>query len=101
VLPIERHCTQVNNLFYFCRKLIEHRRKVFSNYLKDKSPSNNKQSSRMGTAFSSVSSIPLQPSRPAPDPPGGSTKRKAPEPPKRSNIPSTIGSELVEQIRIR
>ena len=55
----------------------------------------------MGAAYSAISNIPIQPSRPAPDPPGGGRKRKAPEPPKQSNIPSTIGSELVEQIRIR
>ncbi|CAB3980984.1 NCK-interacting with SH3 domain-like [Paramuricea clavata] len=54
----------------------------------------------MGATHSSESNIPRQPNRPAPDPPGGGKKRKAPEPPKQSNIPSTIGSELVEQIRI-
>jgi hypothetical protein len=85
----------------FLRKLIEHRRKVFSSYLKEKSPSSNKHSSGMGAAYSFESNIPTQPSRPAPDPPGGGRKRRAPEPPKQSNIPSTIGSELVEQIRIR
>ena len=82
------------------QKLIEHRRKVFSNYLKEKSPSTNKQSSAMGAAYSTISNIPIQPSRPAPDPPGGARKRKAPEPPIQSNIPSTIGGELVEQIRV-
>lgn len=55
----------------------------------------------MGATYSSEYNIPLQPNRPAPEPPGGNKKRKAPEPPKQSNIPSTIGSELVEQIRIR
>lgn len=54
----------------------------------------------MGAGFSSESSIPQQPNRPAPEPPGTRKKRKAPEPPKDSNVSPTIGSELVEQIRI-
>ena len=55
----------------------------------------------MGASYSFESNIPRQPNRPAPAPPGSGKKRQAPEPPKQSSIPSTIGSELVEQIRIR
>ena len=96
-------------MYFSYRKLVEHRRKVFSEYVKVKSLSPNKQSSRMGAAYSleENTGIPQQPNRPAPDPPSHGRKlsllkRLAPEPPtEKKEVPSKIGSELVEQVRIR
>lgn len=92
----------------FPRKLVDHRKRTLSSYQNEKSSSEDKHSSRASTTYSLESNIPLQPSRPAPDlarqgEKGFSKKKLAPEPPVECNIkiPPKIGSELVEQIRVR